>query len=162
MQRLFFAEIKSLSMIARIPQRKQDDCTICTVAMVMGSPYSYERVLADSSKYPKVSSDGKFSVWWETYLADEGFQAMWCKFEGLYALPQRHGEAVGVLSFDFPHLDKGHVVTVDELGVVDPADNAPDHVPLSDYILSRILDGAVFHKEWLAVRKPVVTSFRLT
>jgi hypothetical protein len=40
-------------MIVRISQRTQDDCAICTVAMAMGSPYSYERVLADNVKYPK-------------------------------------------------------------------------------------------------------------
>jgi hypothetical protein len=50
-------------MIVRIPQRSENDCAICTVAMVMGPPYSYERVLADSNRYPKVSSDGKFLSW---------------------------------------------------------------------------------------------------
>jgi hypothetical protein len=37
-------------MIIRIPQRTQDDCVICTLAMVMGPPYSYERVVAESAK----------------------------------------------------------------------------------------------------------------
>ena len=53
-------------MITRIPQRTKDDCTICVVAMVMGPPYTYERVLEDSSKYPKSTADGKFPAWWET------------------------------------------------------------------------------------------------
>ena len=60
---------------------------------------------------------------------------------------------LGMLAMDIPHLKRTHVVAVDELGVVDPADNAPDHVPLRDYVYSRNLDGVVFHKEWLAVRK---------
>ena len=47
----------------------------------------------------------------------------------------------------------GHLVAVDELGVVDPADNAPDHVPLDHYVWNRKQDGVVFHTEWLAVRK---------
>jgi hypothetical protein len=42
---------------------------------------------------------------------------------------------------------------MDERGVVDPADNAPNHVPLGAYVRSRVQDGVVFHTEWLAVRK---------
>jgi hypothetical protein len=60
-------------MIKRIPQRGMDDCVICVAAMVMGSPYNYERVLKDSSKYQKIDTNGKFVPWWETYLIDEGF-----------------------------------------------------------------------------------------
>jgi hypothetical protein len=142
-------------MIKRIPQRTKTDCAICAVAMVMGHPFSYERVLQDSSKYPKISSDGKFWAWWETYLRDEGFDACYCRFNGLYALPDYGGSAVGLLGMDIPHLSAGHVVTVDEAGVVDPADNAPDHIPLQQYVLSRLGDGVVFHDVWLAVRKPI-------
>jgi hypothetical protein len=146
--------ISELVMLVRIPQRTQDDCTICTVAMVMGSPYSYERVLADSAKYPKTSSDGKFLAWWEPYFHDEGFEGMYCRFDGLHALGQYGGAVVGMLGLDIPHLKMMHIVAVDEFGVVDPADNAPDHVSLSDYVYSRTQDGVIFHKEWLAVRKP--------
>ena len=140
-------------MIIRIPQRTQDDCAICTVAMVMGPPYSYERVLADSAKYPKISPDGKFSAWWETYFHDECLETIYCYFGGLYALEQQGGSVVGILGMDIPHLNRGHIVAVDELGVVDPADNAPDHIPLDHYVWNRKQDGVVFHTEWLAVRK---------
>lgn len=140
-------------MIVRIPQRTQDDCVICTLAMVMGPPYSYERVLADSAKYPKLSPEGKFLGWWETYLVEEGFEGMYCQFDGLHSLKDYGGAILGMLAMDIPHLKSTHVVAVDELGVVDPADHAPDHVALSDYVQSRIPDGVVFHKEWLAVRK---------
>lgn len=140
-------------MIIRIPQRGQDDCVICTVAMVMGPPYGYERVLADSVKYPKISSEGKFSAWWETYFRDEGFESRYCHFEGLRALHLYGGAVVGLLGMDIPYLRRGHVVAVDELGVVDPADNAPDHVALDAYVHNRLRDGVVFHTEWLAVRK---------
>ena len=142
-------------MITRIPQRTKDDCAVCTVAMVMGHPYSYERVLQDSSKYPKISPDGKFSSWWETYLRDEGFDTCYCHFNGLYALPDCGGSPVGLLGMDIPHLSAGHIVAVDEIGVVDPADNAPDHIPLRHYVRNRLDDGVVFHVEWLAVRKPI-------
>lgn len=140
-------------MIVRIPQRTQDDCAICTVAMVMGPAYSYERVLADSAKYLKISSDGKFYAWWESYFRDEGFEAVYCYFEGLHALGQYGGAVSGMLGMDIHHLRSMHIVAVDELGVVDPADNAPDHVPLGAYVRNRAQDGVVFHKEWLAVRK---------
>jgi hypothetical protein len=140
-------------MITRLPQRTQDDCAICTVAMVMGQPYSYERVLADSAKYPKFSSDGKFSAWWETYFRHEGFDGAYCRFDGLPALGLYGGDVVGMLGMDIPHLNRGHIVAVDEIGVVDPADNAPDHVPLYHYVWNRKQDGVIFHVEWLAIRK---------
>lgn len=147
-------------MIARIRQRTEDDCAICAVAMVMRPPYSYERVLADSAKYPKISSDGNFSVWWETYLRDEGFECIYCHFDGLHALGQYGGVVAGMLGMDIPHLNRGHIVAVDEVGVVDPADNAPDHVPVGAYVGNRLQDGVVFHTEWLAVRR--IPSNRLT
>lgn len=140
-------------MIVRIPQLTQDDCATCTVAMVMGPPYSYERVFADSAKYPKTSSDGKFYAWWKSYFRDEGFQSFYCYFHGLHALGQYGGAVAGLLGMDTPRLNRGHIVAVDELGVVDPADNAPDHVPLDAYVRNRLQDGVVFHAEWLAVRK---------
>jgi hypothetical protein len=63
------------------------------------------------------------------------------------------GDVVGMLGLDIPHLNRGHIVAVDEIGVVDPADNAPDHVPLDHYVWNRKRDGVIFHPEWLAIRK---------
>jgi hypothetical protein len=140
-------------MIIRISQREQEDCAICAVAMVMGSPYDYERVRADSQKYPKESPDGKFPAWWETYLHDEGFDTCYCYFDGLYALPSYGGSVTALLGMDIPSLKKSHIVAVDENGVVDPADNAPAHVELGDYVFSRLADGVVFHSEFLAVKR---------
>lgn len=142
-------------MIRRIPQRAKDDCAICTVAMVMGPPYTYDRVLEDSRKYTKIDSSGKFLTWWEVYLRDEAFEGFYCRFDGLHALPNYGGDVVGMLGMDIPHLRAAHSVAVDEAGVVDPADNAPDHIPLHQYVLSRVGDGVVFHNEWLAVKKPL-------
>jgi hypothetical protein len=140
-------------MIVRIPQRTQDDCVICAVAMVMGPPYTYERVLEASHKYPKISADGKFPSWWETYFRDEGFESSYCQFNGLCRLSDFSGSIVRMLGMDIPTLRRAHIVAVDEVGVIDPADNAPDHVSLDHYISSRIPDGVVFHDVWLAVRK---------
>jgi hypothetical protein len=147
-------------MIIRIPQRTEDDCATCAVAMVMGPPYSYERVLADSGKYSKTSGDGKFVCWWETYLGDEGFQTAWRPFSDLYSLPHFAGSVVGLLGMYLPDLGKGHIVAVDELGVVDPATTAPAHIALQDYVSARPdgapirnPDGAVFHGEFLQVTR---------
>lgn len=144
-------------MIVRIPQRTQTDCDICTVAMVMaallGEAYSYERVLEDTRRYPKINADGRFSAWWETYFCDQGLDSRYFAFDGLYSLPDFHGSIVGMLGMYIPRLKIGHIVAVDDVGVIDPADHAPDHVTLADYILSRTLDGVMFQDIWLGVRK---------
>jgi hypothetical protein len=140
-------------MIVRIPQRSTDDCAICAVAMVMGPPFTYARVLSDSAKYRKITPEGKFLAWWELYLSDEGFESIYCRFNGLYALNECAGTVVGLLGMDIPHLQRGHIVAVDEFGVIDPANNAPDHIHVADYVSNRLQDGVVFHTEWLAVRK---------
>lgn len=40
-------------MMQKLSQRTHDDCTLCVVAMVMGPPYTYERVMQDSKRYPR-------------------------------------------------------------------------------------------------------------
>jgi len=40
-----------------------------------------------------------------------------------------------------PHLQMTHIVAVDELGVIDPADKARDHVPVAEYLRNRKQDG---------------------
>lgn len=84
--------------------------------------------------------------WWETYLGEEGFEGMYCQFDGLHSLKDYGGAILGMLAMEYPipHLKITHVVAVDEFGVVDRADNAPDHVALSDYVQSRIPDGVAF------------------
>lgn len=140
-------------MIQRIPQRTRTDCAICVVAMVMAPPYTYERVLNDSLKYAKVSEDGKFYAWWEPYLREEGFRATYRPFLDLYALPQFEGRVAALLGMDLPHESAGHIVAVDELGIIDPANNAPDHMEIAEYVLSRKSQGANFHSEVLAVER---------
>lgn len=146
-------------MIERISQRSETDCAICAVAMVMGYPYNYERVLKDNDKYPKITEEGKFPAWWETYLTDEGFLIEYRPFMDLYGLPQYRGSVIGLLGFDMPHVKFSHIVAVDELGVIDPADNMPFHMDIADYVLFRINQGAVFHKEFLAVTDSGATLY---
>jgi len=62
-----------LTMMEKTPQRTRDDCTICALAMVMGPPYTYERVLDDSRKYTKTDDKGRTLPWWKEYLEDEDF-----------------------------------------------------------------------------------------
>lgn len=136
-------------MIGRIPQRTSDDCATCVLAMVTGFPY--ERVLEDSHRYTKITSDGMFSAWWETYLRDEGFETIYCYISSLYRLPETHG-VVGIVVMDIPHLSKAHIVAADEMGIVDPADGAPDHIAFSEYFRNRMAEGFRFHDEFLAVK----------
>jgi len=117
--------------------------------MVMGSPYSYEKVLKDSNKYPKADANG-FIAWWETYLIDEGFRLdcwQWSDSD-LHsfsrAIAQLREEAVGYLTMNIPHKEKRHIVAVDRMGIIDPADDAPPHESVERYIVSRRLQGAVF------------------
>lgn len=142
-------------MIIRMAQRNRDDCAICALAMVMGHPYTYERVLVDSqqAKYPKSNGVGKFLAWWELYLRDEGFYSEYRSFNDLYSLTRFGGGVLGLVTMDVPRLGASHIVAVDELGVVDPADNAPDHVVIGDYVRNRRLDGVRFHDEWLAIKR---------
>jgi len=140
-------------MIKRIAQRKKEDCAICAVAMVMGEPFSYERVLRDSARYPAETEDGKFQAWWERYLADEGFQCVYRPFADLHQLPAFGGRVLGILVMMVPHLKMGHVVAVDEVGIIDPADNAPDHVEIGEYVVNRLGEGFKFDEVFLAVQK---------
>jgi hypothetical protein len=140
-------------MIERVPQRTETDCAICAVAMVMGPPYSYERVLRDSGKYPQVLENGKFHAWWEPYFRDERFRAVYRPFLDLYDLPRFRGRVVGLLGMTISHMKMGHIVGVDELGIIDSADNAPDHIEIGEYVLSRKSQGFSFHAEFLAVER---------
>jgi hypothetical protein len=54
---------------------------------------------------------------------------------------------------DIPRLRWRHVVAVDELGIVDPAAGAPEHISVQEYVFSRSPQGVRFDDEFLAVRK---------
>jgi len=60
--------------------------------MVMGAPYDYERVQRDAARFEQVTADGKFPVWWEAYLREEGFRTSWRPFVDLYQLVKFEGE----------------------------------------------------------------------
>ena len=137
-------------MLIRVPQRDRADCAICVVSMIMGAPYPYERVLQDSYRYPKATPRGTYAAWWKTYLRDEGFDAQY-RFGGIHLLAAFGGELVGALCMEIPYVRMVHVVAVNEVGVVDPATKAPDHMSLSIYFSARRQDGVVFDPMWLGV-----------
>jgi hypothetical protein len=130
-----------------------DDCAICVVAMVMGHPYDYERVLIDSTKYQRTNEQGKFLDWWRPYLTHQGFQTTYRPFMDLYSLPNSGGKVVGILHLTMPSLLWGHIVAADEFGIVDPATGRSDHVGIQEYVLDCIADGVIFDNEFLAVSK---------
>lgn len=140
-------------MIKRIPQRNETDCSICAVAMAMRYPFTYERVLSDSDKYAKVSEVGKFFAWWEPYLRSEGFRVEYRPFKELYDLPKYGGRIVGLLGMTIPNLKMRHIVAVDELGVIDPATDAPDHIDIGEYSYSRNVQGVNFDEDFLVVEQ---------
>ena len=121
--------------------------------MVMGNPFTYDIVIRDSAKYPQMTNEGKFPAWWERYLADEGFEAVYRPFLDLYQLPFFNGSIVGILAMVVPIWRMVHLVAVDEAGVIDPRDNAPDHIDIAEYIRNGLGDGFQFDKEFLAVNR---------
>lgn len=106
-----------------ISQRTDDDCTICAVAMVMGPPYTYERVAEDRKKYPLKNEDGRALPWWKDYLRDEGFEVEYAtlndlkRFSDFESLPEG---SRALLVYQIPHMKMGHIVAIDRDGVIDP------------------------------------------
>jgi hypothetical protein len=107
----------------KISQRTEDDCVICVLAMVMGPPYNYERVLQDSKKYRRTDDKGRTVAWWKDYLEDEGFEIEHRplsdsrSFSDLASLPEN---SRAMLVFRMPHLKIGHIVAIDRCGVIEP------------------------------------------
>src|ERR1700730_7053286 len=121
--------------------------------MVMGPPYNYERVLEDSNRYSTVDEEGKFVAWWETYIVDEGFPLQHWRWSVSdlaslsRAISTLHEETSGILTMRIPHLQRRHIVAVDRMGIVDPADGARAHESLEPYIAVRKSQGALFDDE---------------
>jgi hypothetical protein len=58
-------EASRQAKMEKISQRTEDDCVVCVLAMVMGAPYTYEKVLQDSRKYPTTDNEGHTIAWWK-------------------------------------------------------------------------------------------------
>jgi hypothetical protein len=74
-------------------------------------------------------------------------------FLDLYQLPRFSRRVVGLLGMDNPHRQVAHIVCVDEIGIIDPTDGAPDHIDIGQYVLNRRAQGIIFHSEFLAVER---------
>lgn len=120
----------------KISQRTGDDCLICVLAMVMGPPYSYERVLEDSKKYRQTDDQGRFVAWWADYLKDEGFEVEHrtmsdpTTFSDLASLPEG---SRAMLVFRMPHLRINHIIAIDHYGVIDPQDHPAEYQSVADF-----------------------------
>lgn len=117
-------------------QRKKDDCSICAVAMVMGRPYTYERVLADSQKYAWTDGEGRFLPWWKEYLFDEGFDATYPPLTDLKSLSDFASlteDTRALLVFQIPHEQRGHIVAVDRHGIIDPMNDPAFYQGFQDF-----------------------------
>jgi len=120
-------------MMEKISQRTDDDCTICVLAMMMGPPYTYERVLNDSRKYAKTDNEGYTLAWWKEYLVQVEQRPLTDRkrFSDLASLP---GNSRAMLVFQIPHLRIGHIVAIDRFGVIDPQEHPASYRSLDDFV----------------------------
>lgn len=120
----------------KVSQRTGDDCVVCVLAMVMGPPYTYERVLENSKKYQQTDDRGRFVAWWAEYLKDEGFEVEHramsdpATFSDLASLP---AGTRAMLVFRMPHLKINHIVAIDHCGVIDPQDYPAEYQSVPDF-----------------------------
>jgi hypothetical protein len=101
---------------------------IAVVATVMGRPYTYERVLADFELYPRINGDVSYQAWWETYLRDCGFSNEYHALSEMHHLVQT-GLTVGIILLAPVTGKAGHVVAVDECGLINPSTGWPQRIP---------------------------------
>ena len=133
--------------VVRVNQRGQDDCAICTTAMVLG--YSYKRVLHDRQQlYPQF--DDK-TAWWEWYFQDEGRWVAYLPLDEFHVVQIKGSSVLGVLHLTHPTLQVAHVAVIDELGVVDPSDGFPDHMAFGIWMAVKMSQGFVLDSDFLAV-----------
>ena len=123
-------------ILTRVPQRTESDCVIAVVATMMGVPYTYQKVLQDQPRYPKVSAEGLHFSWWETYLRDEGCPNEYHSLANLNPAV-RAGTVVGIVMLaPAGGGNVGHVIAVDELGCIRPATDWPERISTLDELLT--------------------------
>lgn len=115
-----------MAILSRVEQRFENDCSVAAVSTVMGPPYTYERVLADNPHYATISETGMYFAWWEKYLWDAGFPNRYYPISCLHFT--KRPDIVGLLMLCPTKGKIGHVVAVDELGVINPALHWPERL----------------------------------
>src|SRR5215472_13324994 len=129
-------EARRQAMMERISQRTEDDCVICVLAMVMGQPYTYEKVLEDSTSYSRTDDQGHFIPWWKDYLIDEGFEVEMRPLsdsKSFSDLKSLAGDSRAMLTFQIPRMRIGHIVAIDRFGVIDPMDHPAEYRGVDDF-----------------------------
>jgi hypothetical protein len=146
-------------MMEKISQRTHDDCTICAVAMVMGPPYTYERVLQDSKRYPMADSEGHGLAWWKDYLHDEGFETEHGSLSDLRTLSDFSSlpkDSRAMLVFEIPHVRTGHIVAIDQFGVIDPQEHPADYRSVTDFCeIFKIEGWRLYSPHFWLIRKRI-------
>ena len=144
-------------VMEKISHRTADDCVICVLTMVMGPPYTYERVSQDSKKYRRTDDQGRFVAWWKDYLTDEGLQIEYKPlsnskpFLDLASLPEN---SRAMLVFAKPHLKIGHAVAIDQCGVIDPQDHPAEYKSVDDFReIFRIEGWQLYSHHFWLIRK---------
>jgi hypothetical protein len=141
----------------KISQRTGDDCVLCVLAMVMGQPYTYERVLQDSKNYPKTNAAGQNIAWWKGYLSDEGFEVEIRplsdpeSFSDLASLPEG---SRAMLVFQIRDMKIGHIVAIDQFGVIDPQDHPAEYRSVDDFCgIFRVKGWRLYSAHFWLIRK---------
>lgn len=117
--------------------------------------YRYERVLEDrQQRFPQF--DNKTS-WWEWYFLDEGRQIEYLPLQARDLIQDHDSNVLGVIGLKHHGHAMGHIVVLDELGVVDPAEGFPDHMSFADWRVAKLSQGFVLEPEFLAVLSPEMT-----
>jgi hypothetical protein len=120
----------------KISQRAGNDCVICVLTMVMGRPYTYEKVLQGSEKYVRTNAAGHTVTWCKDYLNDEGFEIEIRPlldpelFSDLASLLK---DSRAMLVFEIPHMKIGHTVAIDRFGVIDPQNHPAEYKSVDDF-----------------------------
>lgn len=121
--------------------------------MVMGYPFTYERVLQDSNRYEWSDTNGKSVAWWEPYLASNGFQTIYRPLNYLSRLASFDGTVTALIVLQSHLMRAGHIVAADEFGIVDPGTGSPERMSLADLTVKYAPFGFEFDSDFLAVRK---------
>jgi hypothetical protein len=140
----------------KISQRTSEDCLICVLAMVMGPPYTYERVLEDSKKYRRAGDEGLTMARSKDYLNNEGFEVEnrplsdLRTFSDLASLPSNSR----AMLFFRTRPKIGHVVAIDQDGVIDPEDHPAEYKSIRDFREIFGIEGwQLYAPRFLLVRK---------
>ena len=123
--------------------------------MVLG--YAYERVREDRTRRYGPLDDK--TAWWEWYFQDEGRAVEYLPLSQLHVVQGKDSDFLGVLVANNAMLEAAHIVVVDELGVIDPADGFPDHLTTAQWETLRAAQGFVLDSEFLVIH-PVVRGSR--